>query len=187
MLFFAIAGPAGGGVRRREDRWDSGATCWACPCSICSSAASASSRRSAAHGGGASCSRASSGIWSTGRQNGWAAGTSDSPRGLASCRPGIDEAHESVVAFKSLRGLAGAVLGHRPLGPFPRQQAAGGIRGAASARHARKLRRHAAGADAGHVSALLRAHARRVRGGRGALGRGDVDPTCPGSSPPCTL
>ena len=88
----------------------------------------------------------------------------------AAARPASTQAHASVIAFNTPARLAGALLGHAPLGPVPRQQAARRLRRAARARHPRELRRHPAGADPDHVPALLRPDARRLGHRRGALG-----------------
>ena len=76
---------------------------------------------------------------------------------LERLREGIDDAHESVIAFNSPRRLAGPPLGHHPLGALARQQAARRLRRAPRPRAPRQLRRHPADPDAGHVPALLRA------------------------------
>ena len=110
---------------------------------------------------------------STGPPRRSAGGAPGSPSGWSKLRAGIDEAHESMVAFNTPRGwlalLWATILSGRPT---PTSSWPGTWR---SGRWASKpISSNPAGPDPDHLPALLRADPGRLGRRRGAVGRGDV-------------
>src|SRR5690349_707147 len=73
------------------------------------------------------------------------------------------------------QGLAGDVLGHPPVRPVTREQAARRLCRPQGSGHPRRLRGNPPGPDPDHVCALLRSHTRWIRDGRGYFYGRNVD------------